>query len=134
MITILDKCENFNKIKGEMHKIPIGYLNCNGDDGFFAELKEEYYPLIGIKIASKSELIDSKFYDVEYYLLESKKVVKFVDNISSKDWIYTKSFNRAMKELEEKEIIQRLNDIIEISEDNFIMKMISDILDMPCKK
>ena len=78
MIKILENNENFEMVKSIMQPILVGYINCNGDTGFFAELKEDYFPLKGLKIESKLENINSKFCDVEYYLLESKKIVKFI--------------------------------------------------------
>lgn len=68
------KCMLKNKCKD----ILVKYELTNNDYGFFSQYKEVYFPKKGIKITSTLENISYSLKEVDYYLLENKKIVKFI--------------------------------------------------------
>lgn len=85
MDTILKKNRNnINKdiLKSLSENILMEHQIINEDYGFFSEFKQIYYPLKGIKLFSSCENINYSFQEVDYYLLENKKIAKFIMHYS----------------------------------------------------
>lgn len=63
--------------------ILIEYKNNNNDIGFFSDIREIYFPLKGIKFISTCENINYTFQEVDYFLLENKKVARFTNHYTN---------------------------------------------------
>lgn len=72
-------------LKNKCKNILVKYEIINNDYGFFSQYKEVYFPKKGIKITSTLENISYSLKDVDYYLLENKKIVKFIRHDSIND-------------------------------------------------
>lgn len=73
-------------IKKYSKNIIIEYKNTNDEIGFFSNISEVYFPIKGIKFTSTCENINYSFQEVDYFLLENKKIARFTNH-------YTEEFS-----------------------------------------
>lgn len=66
------------KRNSKFEKILIEEVLTNNDYGFFAEYEKVYFYKKGIKILSRLENISYSLQEIDYYLLENKKIAKFI--------------------------------------------------------
>lgn len=66
------------KIEKKFEKILIEEVLINNDYGFFAQYEKVYFYKKGIKILSTIENISYSLQEIDYYLLENKRVAKFI--------------------------------------------------------
>lgn len=64
-------------IKKYSDNILLMYQSNNHKFDFFSDYEEVYFDIKGIKFASTCENINNLFQEVDYFLLENKKVARF---------------------------------------------------------
>lgn len=113
MMSLKNNLQNKETQKLSFKKIIIGYEIINNDFGFFAEFKEIFYPLHGVKIVSTQENIDYTFQEVEYYLLENYTLAKFIKKYSldycSRILLQTYSLEKYTEHFTNRKILSFLN-------------------------